>query len=312
MSSSQKVTVEDASPSPPLPSEPLPAASTSAPVDEPITSLGFDESEDEDDEWNPSSERLPGEEGKEKGKGKGKETQDAGRTGGDGEKAHSWQAVWSAEKNGALRHSGVCPAYLNTSLIAWYFWNTSTGEVTWSNPLDPGPSSASSAPPLPAGPPPSAAPSLPEPKFGQVPDVDPDLAHLLPPEQRFVTSTDPAGQKAMFNSRTGRFTAMDYRYSVDHLDEYNRAKRMNEHYFDVEAWERQKQEENAKRKRDEEAGIVSKKQITKRDMVSVRRLFLFKSMLVADVRRTGSGRRRLSERREVKRGCETDAVGYTW
>jgi hypothetical protein len=55
---------------------------------------------------------------------------------------------------------------------------------------------------------------------------------------------------------------------VDHLDEYNRAKRMNSHYFDVDAWEKQKAEENAKRKRDEESGVVSNKKITKKDMVS--------------------------------------------
>lgn len=55
---------------------------------------------------------------------------------------------------------------------------------------------------------------------------------------------------------------------MDHLDEYNRAKRMNSHYFDVDAWEKQKAEENAKRKRDEESGVVSNKKITKKDMVS--------------------------------------------
>lgn len=73
-------------------------------------------------------------------------------------------------------------------------------------------------------------------------------------------------QRAAFNSRTGKFTLQDY-YSPEHLSEYNRAKRMNSHYFDVEAWERQKAEESAKRRREEEEGGSSKKKISKKDMV---------------------------------------------
>lgn len=71
----------------------------------------------------------------------------------------------------------------------------------------------------------------------------------------------------MFNSRTGRFTAKDYQFTPDHLDEANRAKRMKSHYFDVDAWERQRNEEYLKRKRDEESG-KAQKAVTKKDMVS--------------------------------------------
>ena len=150
---------------------------------------------------------------------------------------------------------------------AWYFWNTTTGEVTWTNPLDPTSSSAPSAPPLPPGPdPPAATPSLTLPSFGAIPEIDPDLAYLLPPESR--DGPGAAGsQQALFNARNGKFTASDYRYTVDHLDEYNRAKRMNSHYFDQDAWEREKALENAKRKRNKELGIVENKEITKKDMV---------------------------------------------
>lgn len=117
--SSKKVTVQEASPSPPpLPKEPLPSSSvipptsnTEAVVDQPITSLGAEGSDEDDDEdeWDPSEERIPGQEssgkGKDKGKGKGKQvaSEEAGETGEEGkeeEKAHPWQAVWSAEKNG--------------------------------------------------------------------------------------------------------------------------------------------------------------------------------------------------------------------
>ena len=165
---------------------------------------------------------------------------------------------------------------------AWYFWNTESGAVTWTNPLEPPAESSSPKPhlanstpthpiqpPLPLGPPPtSQRPADTPPTFGIPADIDPDLAYLLPPSQRGSATAAPGAQTALFNARTGRFTPVDYAYSVDHLDEYNRAKRMNSHYFDVDAWERQKAEENAKRKREEESGVVKKDKITRKDMVS--------------------------------------------
>jgi hypothetical protein len=90
-----------------------------------------------------------------------------------------------------------------------------------------------------------------------MPDIDPALHHLLGPEQRGGTSL--SGLK---------FAPQDYSYSFTHLDEYNRAKRFSEHYFDVDGWEKQKGSEAAKRKADEEAGRVETKRITKKDMVS--------------------------------------------
>lgn len=123
---SKQVTVAEASPSPPpLPKEPLPSTDDitassavadtngeTAVVDQPITSLGDGESDEEGDEedeevWDPSEERLPGDvsiSGKKRDKGKGKLKQEEsvpGVVAADG--AHPWQAVWSAEKNGELK-----------------------------------------------------------------------------------------------------------------------------------------------------------------------------------------------------------------
>ncbi|KAI9637403.1 uncharacterized protein MKK02DRAFT_32260 [Dioszegia hungarica] len=260
-SAKKAVTVEEASPSPPpLPSEPAPAVveegDADAPVDVPIASLGGDDEDDvaaendEEDEWDPSEERRPGEPATKKQKGKGKAVE------AEIEEPHPWQAVWSAEKN------------------AWYFWNTKSGEVTWTNPL-PAPAATESAPPLPAGPAPSssAQPQAPLPaqrRFGVVPEIDPALAFLLPPEARGGVS-DPTAQSAMFNARTGRFTANDYMYNVEHLDEYNRMKRMNNQYFDQDAWERDMAEHNAKKKRDAEAGVAPKP-LSKKDMERFRKM----------------------------------------
>ncbi|WVQ80187.1 hypothetical protein IAT38_002292 [Cryptococcus sp. DSM 104549] len=247
---SRRVTIEDApSTSPPAPAAEL-MVETVCGVDQPVAT-----EEDEEEVWDPAEERLPGEvDGKGKGKEKEKETEVA--------EEQPWQAVWSPESN------------------AWYFWNTKTGEVSWTNPLEPPAASSSAQPPLPAGAPPLPAGPAPlpsqaaasgsgfaDPQYGSgLPEIDPALAHLLPPSQRGGLAADPsAGQRAAFNARTGRFTPADYAYSVDHLSEYNRAKRMNSHYFDVEEWERQKAEESAKRKRDEEEG-GGKKKITKKDM----------------------------------------------
>jgi hypothetical protein len=77
-----------------------------------------EDEEDEQEEWDPSEERLPGEK-RNQGKGKGKETAaGAGGEGGGEGKAHPWQAVWSAEKNGewtgSLRSSLYCHCLLSS------------------------------------------------------------------------------------------------------------------------------------------------------------------------------------------------------
>lgn len=128
--------------------------------------------------------------------------------------------------------------------------------MTWTNPLEPAPPLPTEpAPPAPINPPlPKEAPPLPEGKFGEIPDIDPDLAYLLPATQRVGGD----GQNASFNARTGKFQQTDgTNYAFDHLDEYNRTKRMAGKYFDVDNWEKNLREENAKRKRDEAMGITS-------------------------------------------------------
>lgn len=155
-------------------------------------------------------------------------------------KPHPWQAVWSAERS------------------AWYFWNTETSEVTWTNPL----AEASSSKPAPSS---SALPLPPRPKLGPggLPEIDPGLAHLVAPEQRDAST---AALSNAFAARTGRNGA-DYGYSFAHLDEYNRAKRFSEHYFDVDGWERQRAQEGLKRQAEEAAGITRETKISKKDMV---------------------------------------------
>ena len=119
-----KASVQEASPSPPpLPPGPLPTASTSAAGasesqvgDVPIESLGDDSADeddeeeesgagpsgviqdDEDEEWDPAEERLPGQSAKDKGKAKETE-QDTDK--------QPWQAVWAAEQNGKLARRGM-------------------------------------------------------------------------------------------------------------------------------------------------------------------------------------------------------------
>lgn len=106
----------------------------------------------------------------------------------------------------------------------------------------------------------------------------------------------------MFNARTGRFTANDYMYNVEHLTEYNRMKRMNNQYFDQDAWERDMALHNAKRKRDEEAGVVPK-QLSKKDMVSPSpRGRPATAWLIS---RNDSGRRSKRSGFGVRHGCAT-------
>lgn len=117
---SKQATVREASASPPpLPNEPLPeasgsgtsATSTAAANDVPINTLGdedasddeseagktlggLNEVEDDDDEeeWDPAEERLPGQPSA-SAKGKEKAVEGEGQE-------QPWQAVWAAEQNG--------------------------------------------------------------------------------------------------------------------------------------------------------------------------------------------------------------------
>ncbi len=187
--------------------------------------------------------------------------------------------------------------------IAYYFWNAVTGAVTWENPLAPKAESSAStptaAPPLPS----SIAPGPAESSWGaaygapssstsayaalsyavapgpssSLPQIDPGLAHLLP---KSASNSGEGYQSAQFNARTGRFTPADYTFTVDHLAEANRAKRQEGVFFDVDAWEQQREEEHRsrlltqaedkKRKADEVGeGLEPAKKLTKKDIVSV-------------------------------------------
>jgi hypothetical protein len=186
-------------------------------------------------------------------------------------------------------------------VTAYYFWNAETGAVTWENPLAPQPEG--SAPSSVVAPPPSAsaAPLPVESSWGaaygapsssssayaapsyvapgatsSLPPIDPGLAHLLP---KSTSTTGEGYQSAQFNARTGRFTPANYAFTVDHLAEANRAKRQEGVFFDVDAWENQReeehrsrllaQEEEKKRKADEVGeGIGPAKKLSKKDIVS--------------------------------------------
>ncbi|KAI0332214.1 hypothetical protein GY45DRAFT_1321267 [Cubamyces sp. BRFM 1775] len=157
----------------------------------------------------------------------------------------TWQAVWSPAHN------------------AYYFYNSVTHETTWVNPLqqDNAEAGPSSPPPATA----STAQATPGASSSTVDlysaaaaqGIDPALAHLDP---SLVAGTGAPGAftyTAKFNARTGAFARQDSR-DPTHLSEYERAKRMSEFYFDVNAWEKDvemrklqeaQEEESRKRKR---------------------------------------------------------------
>ncbi|WWC90613.1 uncharacterized protein L201_005549 [Kwoniella dendrophila CBS 6074] len=285
-STSKKATVEDAgsssgAPTPPPIASNLPETSSKnekGVVDQPITSLGQDEAnqgeeegvendnedEEEAEEWDPSEERLPGQTSSNpKDKGKAKDNEEE-------KEKQPWQAIWAPEQN------------------AWYFWNTKTGEVSWTNPLDPSDASGSikqqQQPPLPNEQPP--LPSTSTSAYSQTnlgygfgnhsnlnpgePEIDEGLEYLFGGgggSNGGGSSNDPTLQKASFNARTGQFTSFNQNQRPEYLNEYNRSKRMNNYYFDVDEWEKQTQLENEKKRKLQESGVnPNEKKITKKDM----------------------------------------------
>jgi hypothetical protein len=169
----------------------------------------------------------------------------------EGQPAHSWQAIYSPEHN------------------AYYFYNTDTQETTWNNPIHPEPSPAASSAStdedkdqVPTSS--STYTALQQAAVAQ--GIDPSLAYLDP---TLLSNAAPGAAvpganpsfTAKFNARTGAFARADAR-DPSHLSEYERAKRMSEFYFDVNAWETQREDEmgkedGKKRKRPSKKDLVS-------------------------------------------------------
>jgi hypothetical protein len=162
-------------------------------------------------------------------------------------KQGDWQAVWSPDHN------------------AYYFYNSSTNETTWTNPL-----SASTS---------TSTPTVPEPQpltqmnniaagnhdfiaAAIAAGVDPELAYLDPSLVYGPNAPGAGSFTAKFNARTGAFAKPEAR-DPTHLGEWERAQRMSSVYFDTAAYEREVQ----KRKEEEEANGKKKKKVTKKDLV---------------------------------------------
>jgi len=99
--------------------------------------------------------------------------------------------------------------------------------------------------------------------------IDPSLAYLDP---SLAASTSAAAGPApntftaKFNARTGAFTAGGAR-DPGHLSEFERAKRMSEFYFDVNAWEKDVESRKRAEKEEEESGVGGKrKRPSKKDL----------------------------------------------
>ncbi|KAJ3860821.1 hypothetical protein EV359DRAFT_74995 [Lentinula novae-zelandiae] len=152
-----------------------------------------------------------------------------------------WQAIYSPQYN------------------AYYFFNAETNETTWENPLVTAPDSTTPNPALET--PTDSSSSAVAPVEGAfdgtalssynalqaaaiAQGIDPSLAHLDPSLAGPIpgSSSGAYGAAAKFNARTGQFTRLDGR-DPSHLSEYERAKRMSEFYFDVNAWEKQRAHE---------------------------------------------------------------------
>ncbi|KAF8961365.1 hypothetical protein BDZ97DRAFT_1828939 [Flammula alnicola] len=194
--------------------------------------------------------------------------------------AAQWQAIWSPEYN------------------AYYFFNPTTQETTWTNPLQPQASSSSSeaieqgvaaaaASTSEATEANAEASSSTGPQLSMVAahhaalqaaalaqGIDPLLAHLDP---TLLQSTIPGSSgpselptfAAKFNARTGQFAPASSR-TPGHLSEFERAKRMSEFYFDVNKWEEDLAQRGGRLmgdEEDEEGGAGKKrKRPTKKDL----------------------------------------------
>ncbi|KAF8558547.1 hypothetical protein OG21DRAFT_1503923 [Imleria badia] len=171
--------------------------------------------------------------------------------------AGAWQALFSPQHN------------------AYYFYNASSGETTWVNPLQPSPSDPSSSSTGGQDAAAVAQANGPDGDVNQNPydpnslearaiaaGIDPSLAYLDPSLAGPSSLAHSGSITAKFNARTGAFAAADSR-APSHLSEYERMKRMSEFYFDVGAWEKDVEQRDAEEK---EAGGKKRKKPTKNDL----------------------------------------------
>lgn len=164
-----------------------------------------------------------------------------------------WQAVWSPAHN------------------AYYFYNSVTHETTWTNPLQPnaeaGPSNTDDTSVAPSSntDEQNASSSYDLYAAAAAQGIDPALAHLDPSLAAPGTNPSAFTYTAKFNARTGAFARPDGR-DPTHLSEYERAKRMSEFYFDVNAWEQEVEQRKLEEAQEEEG--KKRKRPTKKDLVS--------------------------------------------
>jgi len=193
--------------------------------------------------------------------------------------AGDWQAIWSPAHN------------------AYYFYNSTTRETTWVNPLQQGQQQVGDSKGKGkdkgtsetegdddeaegqdkddekqenvAGPSTNATAATPALSQWEQMEanaiaqgIDPSLAYLDP--SLAAGPSLPSGAfTARFNARTGAFTAVDGR-DPSHLSEYERAKRMSQFYFDVGEWEKELEQRDT-----EEEERKKKRKPTKKDLVSL-------------------------------------------
>ena len=137
---------------------------------------------------------------------------------------------------------------------AYYFHNSKTNVTTWENPI----TSTKPIPTAPVNPLKRPADAL--------EGIDPDLAYLDPSLSNPLGPQGKFNATARFNARTGKFEA-DPEKNPDRVSDFNRAKRQNAFFFDVDGWEKQKAEENmAKMKAEAEGRVEKKKKPTKAEL----------------------------------------------
>ncbi|KAF9452077.1 hypothetical protein P691DRAFT_805602 [Macrolepiota fuliginosa MF-IS2] len=216
-------------------------------------------------------------------KGKGKEKTSQGELPADEEQEKSGDSSNSSRKSSPENNDNAPEAQPWQAIYApqynaYYFFNSQTGETTWTNPLQPSDPTAPTDPTtglsdtadasVPEAEQPSASTSqvtaLQAAALAQ--GIDPSLAHLDPALLTATTSASggpiPTFQ-AKFNARTGAFTRPDAR-TPGHLSEYERMKRMSEFYFDVNAWEEQLADD--KDQEEEEGNGKKRKRPSKKDL----------------------------------------------
>lgn len=161
---------------------------------------------------------------------------------------------------------------------AWYFWNSTTQETTWENPLEKTKGSGSNGNATQPTDTTAIAPATAtDEEIAELHGIDPDLAYLDPALYASEVRQARKGKlgayaaSGAFDSRTGKFvplsaTGAKGTHDPSRLSHANQADRQMSAFFDIQQYEQERKRSREEKEQEEAQGLSKKRPPTKKEL----------------------------------------------